>query len=81
VVVARRSLGTLNHTLLTLEVARHRGLVVRGVIVNETSPPTGVADETNVTELRARCDVLGVLPFGADEVAVDWWSLVGGGVK
>jgi dethiobiotin synthetase len=81
VVVARRSLGTLNHTLRTLEVARHRGLVVRGVIVNETSPPAGVADETNVTELRARCDVLGVLPFGADEVAVDWWSLVGGGVK
>ena len=32
-VVARRSLGTLNHTLLTLEAARGRNLPVVGVIV------------------------------------------------
>ncbi|MGL4550004.1 MAG: dethiobiotin synthase [Gemmataceae bacterium] len=81
VVVARRSLGTLNHTLLTLEVARARGLDVRGVIVSETAPPAGAADETNVEELRSRCRVLGVLPFGADDAAVDWWSVAGGGVE
>ncbi|HMF14419.1 MAG TPA: dethiobiotin synthase, partial [Gemmataceae bacterium] len=43
VVVARRSLGTLSHTLLTLEVARSRGLDVAGVVVNETEPCSGLA--------------------------------------
>lgn len=32
-VVARSTLGTINHTLLTLEVLRHRGLEVRGVVM------------------------------------------------
>ncbi len=34
VVVARSGLGTINHTLLTLEAARRRGLAVAGVIFN-----------------------------------------------
>ncbi len=88
VVVARRSLGTLNHTLLTMEVARARGLSVRGVVVNETAPVAGVAEETNVEELRRRLRVplLAVVPHqaGGSEgvadalVAVDWWGLMGG---
>jgi dethiobiotin synthetase len=85
VVVARRSLGTLNHTLLTLEVARARGLPVAGVVVNETTPPRELADLANVEELRRRIDVplLAVTPYrtepfaGVPEelAAVDWWSL------
>jgi dethiobiotin synthetase len=85
ILVARRSLGTLNHTLLTLEVARARGLRVAGVVVNETVRPEGLADATNVEELRRRIDVplLAVVPHqaepGAGEVpalaAVDWWRL------
>ncbi len=88
VVVARRSLGTLNHTLLTLEAARGRRLDVRGVVVNETTPPAGVAEETNVEELRRRLAVplLAVVPHqagGPEGVAeavagVDWWGLMGG---
>jgi dethiobiotin synthetase len=78
VIVARRSLGTLNHTLLTLEVARHRGLRVCGVVVSDTHPPEGIAEETNLSELERLCPVLGHLPFGADRLdTVDWWSLVG----
>jgi len=34
VVVARPGLGTINHTLLTLEAARLRGLSVAGVVLN-----------------------------------------------
>jgi len=78
-VVARRSLGTLNHTLLTLEVARHRGIDVRGVVVSETAPPAGLAEETNVEELRKRIGVplLGVLPFGGERLDhIDWLSLM-----
>jgi dethiobiotin synthetase len=64
IVVARRSLGTLNHTLLTLEAAARRGLHVAGVVINETTPPQGLADETNVDELRRRitAPILAVVP-------------------
>lgn len=64
VVVARRCLGTLNHTLMTLEVARARGLSVAGVVVSETDPPEGLAAATNVEELRRRIGVplLAVVP-------------------
>ena len=84
IIVARRSLGTLNHTLLTLEVAKHRGLKVRGVVISETAPVSDLADETNVEELRRRIDVpiLAVLPYqspGVENVAlngVDWLALM-----
>lgn len=64
VIVARRALGTLNHTLLTLEVAHGRGLKVAGVVVTETTPPSGLAEATNVDELRRRLNVpvLAVVP-------------------
>ncbi len=85
VVVARRSLGTLNHTLLTLEAARARRLPVAGVVVSETAPPDGPADATNVDELRRLgVPVLAVAPYRkggtAEELArllaeVDWGRL------
>jgi dethiobiotin synthetase len=89
IVVARRSLGTLNHTLLTVETACHRGLAVAGVIVNETVPPEGLADATNVDELRQRLPVP-VLAVVSHQVgphqgppaalqAVDWRELCGRG--
>ena len=56
-----------------------------GVVVNETVPPRGLADETNVEELRRRLTVplLAVIPHQAGLVledlpavaAVDWWKL------
>jgi dethiobiotin synthetase len=86
IVLARRSLGTLNHTLLTLEAARNRGLNVLGIVVNETSPVSGLAEESNVEELRRRIDVpiLAVVAHGRvdgeSEIpsisAVRWWSLI-----
>lgn len=85
VVVARRSLGTLNHTLLTVEAAQRRGLHVAGVVVTATTPVTGVAEETVIEELQRRLDVplLAALPYqpnvGGDEMAelqaIDWWHL------
>jgi dethiobiotin synthetase len=85
VVVARRSLGTLSHTLLTLEVARARGLGVAGIVINETSVPRSLAEETNVDELRRRVQVpvLAVVPFQelptqeipAALAALDWGRL------
>lgn len=91
VIVARRSLGTLNHTLLTVEAAKSRRLPLAGVVVSETQPARGLAEESNVSELRCRLDVpiLAVLPYHAAKhppavgslAAVDWWSLAEGRIQ
>lgn len=68
-VVARDGLGTINHTLLTLEVARHRGLEVAGVVLSAAQPGTARRDaERNALEISRRggARVLGILPHQAD---------------
>jgi dethiobiotin synthetase len=66
VVVAALRLGVINHTLLTLEVARSRGLTVAGVLLNETGPDDG-SNSSSILEIseRAGTAVLGVVPFEA----------------
>jgi dethiobiotin synthetase len=56
-IVARLSLGTINHTLLTLEAASHRNLPVAGIVLNEASPadPDDVSIDSNPAELQRRC--------------------------
>ena len=58
-IVARQALGTINHTLLTLEVARGRGLSVAGVVLNEAAPPAAddVSALTNALEIERRGSV------------------------
>ncbi|NBR06749.1 MAG: dethiobiotin synthase [Planctomycetes bacterium] len=88
IIVARRSLGTLNHLLLTLEVARHYGLVVAGVVMSETEEVLDQAAIHNPVEfsLRSSIPLLAVLPFekkagkaGREAVdSVDWLELSAG---
>jgi dethiobiotin synthetase len=68
-VVARDSLGTINHALLTLEVARHRSLEVAGVILSASAFGTPARDaERNALEISRRggAPVLGILPHQVD---------------
>lgn len=54
-IVARRCLGTLNHTLLTVEAARSRGLRLAGIILNAAEcPPDTLVSATNSDELCRR---------------------------
>ena len=62
-IVARPGLGTLNHTALTVEVARARGIALAGVIVCGTSADPDMAERTNLTELRRIAPLLGALPW------------------
>jgi len=69
VVVARPGLGTINHTLLTVEVARGRGLDLLGIIINDLDADTaGVAEETNPAELARETGlpILTVVPHDAE---------------
>jgi dethiobiotin synthetase len=54
-VVARSGLGTLNHTALTVEALRRRGIPVAGVALNQYEG-AGVAERTNPAELERMCD-------------------------
>jgi dethiobiotin synthetase len=52
VVVARTALGTINHTLLTLEAAETRGLEVAGVVLCHATGELSEADRRNLGQLR-----------------------------
>jgi len=63
-VVGRAGLGTINHTLLTLESARAQGLEVAGVILNGRSGRPTPAERTNPAVIRKLGGVplFGVVP-------------------
>jgi len=91
VVVAARRLGTINHTLLTLEAAHRRGLSVALLLISETRPSEGLAQRTAPDEIFARCRSWFpelpppvVLPYADPAVAeqllsaIDWPELLAG---
>jgi dethiobiotin synthetase len=53
VVVARAALGTINHTSLTLEVARQRGVPIAGVVISHSAGALSASDALNLSALRA----------------------------
>jgi len=63
VVVAKRSLGTINHTLLSLQALREAGVEVLGVIFNEieyTDEHVALDNEATIRRL-GKIDILGSL--------------------
>ena len=89
VVVARPNLGTINHTILTVEALRRAEVPVAGVVINRyPAENAGVAEETNprAIEKWGKIPVLCLVPdvkepIGRsmpDDIAaavgqVDWW--------
>jgi dethiobiotin synthetase len=69
-VAARAALGTINHSLLTLEAARARGLRVVGLAVSHTTADLPPAERRNLELLLERLFVpfLGELAHGAKEL-------------
>lgn len=66
IVVARPGLGTINHTLLTVNYAIKEGLTVAGIIINHSQPPDGsLAEETNPEVIKQLLTVplLGIFPY------------------
>ena len=67
-IVAPNRLGTINHTLLTIEVARHRGLTVAGVVLNASGDDPTTSTNAGEIERLGRTRVLGSFPhFPAHE--------------
>ncbi|MCC6423957.1 MAG: dethiobiotin synthase [Phycisphaerales bacterium] len=95
VVVARAALGTINHTLLTLQALRKNGIRIAGVVINGyPAESPGIAEETNphIIERWGKTKILCILPqvqqlqmphLPADIIgtmdSVDWESLASRG--
>jgi dethiobiotin synthetase len=71
--VSRSSLGTLNHTLLSVQAAQRYRLDLRGIILNHLTPRPGLAEKTAAQTLRRICRIplLGEIPYGAPPAAFD----------
>jgi dethiobiotin synthetase len=70
-VVARAGLGTVNHTALTVEALRRRGLRVAGVVLNRTAPADDPSVPHNAAEIErlTECEVLATVPWEPDIAA------------
>ncbi len=64
-VVARAGLGTVNHTALTCEALRARGIAIRGVVLNRLSERSDPSEPYNPAEIErlTGAPVLASLPF------------------
>jgi len=70
--VARSGLGAINHTLLSLEALRRRGIPLLGVICSDEAPELPeliVADNLRVISELGRTPVLGRLPWEGGHAA------------
>jgi len=66
-IVARAGLGTINHSLLTIEVLQKRGLPIAGLILNDVDPQLSDASRTsNAAQIQqwTSVPVLSFVPFG-----------------
>ena len=62
IIVARAALGTINHTLLTIEAARAKGLTVSGVVYNQVHPSLDGISERESPDIVSR--ISGVRTLG-----------------
>ncbi len=66
VIAARAGLGTINHTLLTVEAAKARNLQTEGVVICGYPLRRSVCEETNLLFLRSGTQggkIVGIIPF------------------
>lgn len=66
VIVSRLGLGTINHSLLTINQAKAYGLNIRGIVFSQmNSRKSGLSEKTNPKEIKklSGVPVLGTVPF------------------
>ncbi len=66
IIVSRLGLGTINHTLLTINEAQRRGLKIKGIIFCQTRPGNkSLPERTNPEEIEklSGIKVLGIIPY------------------
>lgn len=73
IIVSRPGLGTINHTLLTIEAAKSRGIDILGIIINyATKIKKGLSEKTNpeIIERLGKAPVLGIVPYSRNRTSL-----------
>lgn len=67
-IVTRATLGTLNHTLLTVNACRQHKIPIKGIIINNFDGNGGPAEKNTPSTIHelTRLPILGVIPFMKD---------------
>ena len=70
--VARSSLGTINHALLSLSYCQQEGLDVVGIVINKSTPDADPAEESNPRHIThfGKAPVWGSFPYLRDYAGV-----------
>ncbi len=66
VIVARPNLGTINHTLMTIDCIRAAELKIAGVVINNYSASEATVAENTAPEVITQCsgvNILSIVPF------------------
>lgn len=69
IIVSKPYLGTINHTLLTVKVARHYRLNILGIVINYSEDrKKGLAEKTSPDAIRrlSGLPILGIVPYSDD---------------
>lgn len=85
ILVSPLILGSINHTLMTIEVARHRDLRIAGIIFNDVRGQGEDLLEGTLAEISTRTTIplVGMIPFNrtgelrpfATGTSIDWMQL------
>ncbi|MCX7991011.1 MAG: dethiobiotin synthase [Proteobacteria bacterium] len=67
--VSSLRLGTINHTLLSIEAIKKRGLKIAGIILNDNDGKEEISKKTNFEVLKELTEerLLGVIPFNFND--------------
>lgn len=71
--VCRAKLGTLNHTMLSIEALRNRGLTICGIVISSTDPRPGPEEEFIISDMKRFLNDIPVYPLDylSEEVRSD----------
>ena len=75
IVVSANRLGTISHTLLTIEAIRRREIPLLGFVLNEVTPdaaPEARADHIREIENRSNARCLATVDWNARSIPIDW---------
>ena len=64
ILVARAGVGTINHTLLSVESLQNRNIDIRGIILNEDRPTDGLIAKDNMKIIKKFAKIENIIHFG-----------------
>jgi len=76
-VVVPPHLGSINHTLLTIDYAKAKGLSVIGIVFNKVSKNPDIVEKDNmrIIEKITKLPILGKVPFEEKEDGKQWFEI------